>query len=161
MNYSLEIDSIRKTLSKQRFVNELEYLKEKGDTEEIVDEDNWIIERVENLDKIITSIEGSMKEVKKDEYKEMLDEIDRCIYKKRWHQIPEFHKMKKIKEYIFENIDDEATQKKIIDDMNELIYHKKLNGKKFVVYDQTSEKILSIPALNYDKESGEYTIKTK
>lgn len=160
MDFSREINKIRTDNHNKRFSNELEYLKEKQGSDEFGDED-WISERIALLEKIVAeSSKAGKEQIAKGNYEVMVDELDKYIYKKKWHQLPEFHKMKKIYEYLQEKVENEDFKKKILDDINKLIYKKKLNGKNYVVYDEKQQKIISFPALKIDLKSEKFEIKS-
>jgi hypothetical protein len=163
MNFSIEIDNLRTQFKKQRFINERDYLKNQDHTIEINEddedeEDNWILDRLQGLDKIINNFSPLKKQ---DSYKSTIDQYSQFIFKKKRHLLPEYHKMEKIEEYINKTIENTDHQKKIINEFKTLIFEKKLNGKKYIIYDESIPEITSIPALNYNKDTGKYTIKIK
>lgn len=146
---------MRENLFKQKFKNELEYMRSKKAEESELhrqqDETQnketmmeWN-ERKGDLEEII----GSINDKKKSSMEEMYIEIEKYIYKKPWGRLSQYHKMEKIKEYMEEHEKDPVRRKKIVKEMEEYIYSKRLGSKKSVVYDPKIERIIKIPALKY------------
>ena len=148
------IELMRRKYHKLKFENELKYLKQLESTS---DDDDWIEDRIQNLEEIIKNI-NDMKPVNKK--KSMFDDWNKYIYKKPWDKLYVDHKMSKMKEFIDNNYKNDKFYNKLLNDVENLIYKNKLK-KRHVIYDYTKEEIESIPALkiNDDKENFEINIK--
>ncbi len=179
----VDFEQKRFNLLEKRFTNELEYLREDAALIEISDsensnsdksESNWILERIKHLELIIENlhtIDNDQKEEVKEKDKEiqwedrnglnnMLNEVEKYMYKKEWPKLPITHKITKVKEYIEEKYKDKDKniRRKLIKDLGKYITDNKLKTAKYVIYDLKEEKIISIPALVYDHDHDAYEI---
>ena len=170
------IDSIREEFLRERFIKELESLKQDKDmiVETNLDEDNsensdnelnWVDKRIQMLELIVSKYDDSIK-ITDSKYKEKnktlndeLDDISNLIFKKAWNRLPNYHKIIKINEYITGLIKDKKIMKEVINKLTELVNSKKLNSLKHVNYDSTKCTIISISVLKYDPKTNEYEIK--
>jgi hypothetical protein len=179
----VDFEKIRFDLLEQRFKNELEYLKEDAILINVSNSDesengnsNWILERIKHVELIIENINNLNTTKKKDDstndknkklifeerdgLNNMLNEIEKYMYKKEWRKLPISHKITKIKEYIEETYKDKDNniRKKLIKDLSKHITNNKLKTEKYVLYDIEKCKINSIPALIYDHDNEIYNI---
>lgn len=155
-----EIDYIRRKLYISKFQNELDFLKENDMAAVVEDEDNWMTERSNQLEKIISTLEKEQKEPSTDTKESIFDEVEKYMFKKPWNRMSLFHRMAKINEYLNEHMDDDAVKKDLSKKFSKEINDKKLGTKKYVEYDPKEEKILSIPCLIYNEDTNSYSIKT-
>lgn len=186
----IDFEQKRFDLLEKRFTNELEYLQEdaalieisdSGDSDSEKGECNWILERIKHLELIIKNLhdisEDQDEEEKEKAEKEkenwanrdglnnMLNEVEKYMYKKEWPKLAVSHKITKVKEYIEEKYNDETIGKKgknirrkLVKDLSKHITNNKLRTAKYVTYDPKEEKIISILALVYDYDQNAYEI---
>lgn len=145
-NYNLEIYKLQNNLHKIHYINELQYL-ENNKTDEVES-------RIEYLKNILK--EQEILNNKKDDIKlnhnNMFDEIDKYTYRKSWKYLTPFHRFNKIKEYIsLQNISDK-NKITLLKELEKLIFDNKLI--KSVIYNPTTEKIESIPAIIFNDDDS-------
>ena len=150
-NFGTRIDKIRDSLNKQRFIDELEFLKTNDNPEK---------QRIQMLDKIANGPVHKELTNKSTDIKNYFNDIDKHIYTKPWSKLPVFHKVEKMKEYINETVEKNYEHKeKLIKELTDLLMGKKFTAKKYIDYDQEKCKIVSFSALKFETD-GIYTIKT-
>lgn len=161
-----DFEKIRVDLLKQRFENELEYLKEDIDDDNDTingvvddsDDDNWIVDRVKQIEEIVKNIEYKVEQNdsadKGKNISDMFNEVEKYMYKKEWSKLPVAHKIVKVEEYVKEKYSDKSKsiQRKLIKDLSKHINNNKLRTAKYVTYNPNAEKIVAIPALTYTLE---------
>ena len=143
MSLTDEIDRKKANLLKTRFENELIYLKNENKDDEL-----WMNERIADLEEIL-------KQTDKIEAKaDIFTEIDKYTFRKPWNKMQPFHKIKKIKEFIENNYENESQdlKTKLLKECEKLLNNKKLGTKKSVVYDPEKEVIESIPAIKINSD---------
>lgn len=140
-----EIDDIRKTICRKQFENELnaytqnpqDFCCPSGSIDDRIQElKNILDDKV--CDNSITNNESSWAQP---------EMVENYMFKKRWKNLPECHKIIKIREYIEENYESVDDRKKIEENLIAAIHKKKLNSDKSVDYDPANEKIISISLL--------------
>lgn len=94
-----------------------------------------------------------------DNKKQLIDEMEKHIYKKQWNKLTPFHKIVKIKEYMNEHYKDLSMCADITEELVNYIDDGKINTKKFVVYNPNEEKILKLPCLVINSKKNSYHIK--
>lgn len=177
----IDFEQKRFDLLEKRFTNELEYLQEdvalieiSGDSDdEGAEKGDWILERIKHLELIIKNLhnvedpdkEEDKKWADRDGLNNMINEVEKYMYKKEWPKLAVSHKITKVKEYIEEKYNDETIGKKgknirrnLVKDLSKHITNNKLRTTKYVIYDPKEEKIISIPALVYDYDQNAYEI---
>jgi hypothetical protein len=148
MTYNSTIDLLHTSLYLKRFENELEYLIS------INTKDN---NRVTQLKEIIQDHKNNNIENKKEPT--YMSIIEQNLYKQPWNKLKPFHRVVKIKEYVESAYEGCSFQKKLLNDLNILITDNKLSTDKSVKYDTVTQKIVSIPAIKFNKDNVTYTIK--
>lgn len=96
---------------------------------------------------------------KENKKQQMINEMEKYIYKKQWNKLTPFHKIVKVKEYIEEHYSEHSLKKSIIGNLVDFIEAGKLNTKKFVIYNPNEEKILKLPCLTINDSKNTYQIK--
>jgi hypothetical protein len=154
-----EIDYTKRQLYTLRFKNELTFLNDTNYGNITEDGENWMSERMAQLEKILENIEKEPMEKPNEKYsKTIFDEVEKYIYKKPWKKLQPFHRMKKIEEYLNDEIKDEKDRKMLIEKFRKLVSEGKLNSDKLVEYDPTNEKIISLSVMTYDENEKSYKI---
>jgi hypothetical protein len=80
----------------------------------------------------------------------MFNQLDHYAYNKEWCKLEQFHKMVKIREY-YDFMPSCEFKTYLLEQFNALIVAKQLNKNTHVIYDVSKQKIVSIPALKYNK----------
>jgi hypothetical protein len=142
----MNVDKIKEKLYKQKFENELEFLKE----------ENFFEERINTIEKILAEPKKKSVIIKSGTDK-FFEELEKYAFKKQWNRLAENHKLIKIKEFCDTNIKNDKEHKIIYKKLEEMLYAKKLNSKKYIDYDPHDEKILNILILQ--NEDGKYKLK--
>lgn len=154
-----QIDKIRASIFRTRFQHELDYLlknlDKNLDEERDEEQEEAIHNRISQLKQILENHDKEQEEKNKD----TIQEINDLVYKKAWNRLPVFHRIVKFKEYISSTDLFNKKQKKfLLKEGLRLLEDKKWGTKKYVEYDSSNCKILSIPAIKIDEDTGEITI---
>lgn len=149
MTYYKNIENIRKKNESDRFADEQFYLETLCTPD---DTDGAIVDRIEQL----KTIRHEMNKKNTVKNVSMFDQLDKVAYKRPWHRLNSVYKTHKLREYYADKDMDDILNKLI-----KLVENKKLNTKKAVEYDPNTEKILSVPAVKYNKKKKIYEIKVK
>ncbi len=152
MDYALCIDDIRAKNFNKKLCDELEYWNVNGSINVFTNKDFDIGARKMTLESLIDTATKEMNPVQTQK-DNIFKEFDKYTYKKQWNRLLSFHKIQKIKEYMDANIENEKMRTEIIETMTNLVSEGKINTKKYVIYDRSAEKIISVPCLvlNGDK----------
>jgi hypothetical protein len=161
------IDAIRQAFFKDKFVREFENIEQ--EIKDIVistdNTDNWLVARFNNLQTIISDIDGSVEQTKKiyeakqHKLSNDLDELSQLVYKKSWTRLPIYHKTVKIEEFVKSVIPEKThhvMQKEMIVMLTDMVDNRKLNSIKNVEYDSKNCRIIGINGLTIDLPNKEY-----
>lgn len=115
-------------------------------------------DRLVKLDAIIKNIQEKQSKYLKSK-KSLFEDVDKMMYSREWKYLTPIHRSTKITEFLEETIPDDNIRADLIDKFNKLVFDKKLNTNKSVIYDVASHKITDIPVLKYENESYQIVIK--
>lgn len=112
---------------------------------------------------IVRDNAGNKKEIKKMDMNEYYRKMDHTTFNKQWSRLKEFHKIMKIKEYVYslhhnsqKNIDH---QNALIEQLCVGLKEKKFAKKKHqIVYDNVAMVIVNINVLHYNEDTQKYEI---
>ena len=158
VSISDQLDNIRNENFKEKIKSELEYFKEVGiltpfenGHEVSIEERTKLLELVLDQPEIYQNTIQQKKDV-------IFQEIDKYTYRKQWNKLPAFHKIVKIKEYLEENVSDKKMRKELLTKLTEHANKKRINTKKYVIYDPNKAQILSMPCIEIDEEDKTFKL---
>ena len=154
MDTNKKVNELRKSLYKQRFLNELEYISSIGGLDNVDDNNSIYACRIKQIKYIISNIV----EIEKNSITKMIDQIEKHMYKKPWTRLNNIHKTNKVQEYLDDLIDNDEERLEVLIKLVEMVNNNELNTKKKVGYDIDNEKILSIAVLKFNKKTKKYTV---
>lgn len=144
-NISNELDNLAKSYKLYRFKTELQEIADTDDTN-----------RITLLTKAIDDTTGTNKQKEnKNKIQDAFEQIDKMVYMKPWNKLPDFHKKIKLKEFINENYKSDYTKLETL--LFDAIEQNLINKNIFVIYDNISCKITSIPVLKKN-DDGTYKL---
>ena len=153
MNIGSHLETIKESMFKLKFVNELEESNE-DNISAVVEDD-----RLEKLESIVESFRKTQKVNKVKEsnaLSEYLDKINKMAYKKQWSRLTKYHKSIKLREYADEILKHKKEQDKLYDLLLSSLNNGKLNTNSKVTYDIDKEKIVNIDGLKIEKNNFVY-----
>jgi len=140
----IELEAIKQRLTLAKFEKEIEYL-EKNDGPS---------ERIQFLKKIVYTLQSHKNtQTTSGDMNCYFDKMEKLTFSKLWSKLPEFHKIKKINEYVDEHPEFGKSRKLLIDAVQKGL----INTAKSIKY--AKSKIISIPALGITSK-GEYFLKS-
>jgi hypothetical protein len=143
MQHSQEILLCIHQNKKNRFENELEFMKNTSNNHDLENTDSE--DRITLLGQIIQNLEEPTANT--DIKETYFNKIDKYIYKKPWNKLQPFHRVIKMEEYIDKMYSDKPYVLKLKKELIRLINKNKLSTKKCVLYDPQSEQITQILSL--------------
>lgn len=167
-DYRMRIDGLRKRFLISKFKEELkEYTKYDFQLE---DKRKTQIEKI--IDVLETGKKNTIKEVnfrdkfnKQNMYTNKIEDyftqLDNIVYQKRWNSLRDFHKEKKLEEWVKEQPLSEKKKKSLLIDIMEAFKDKKIHTEKNVDYNKTSMKIESISGIEIDNKTDSYNVLKK
>lgn len=158
MDISSEIDLIVNKNFKKKISDELAYLIDNENINIFSNiNDIDLSQRIKLLEEHqqLDHVEHDIKQIRQN----LFTEIDKFIYKKQWNKLSPYHKIVKLKEYVKDTYNDGKLQDEIVKKLISYAEEGKINSKKYVIYDPSAEKILSIPVLTVDLEKETYQLK--
>jgi hypothetical protein len=155
------ISLIRSKLFIKKFTNELNEINKTSSPESIPQN---LKDRINIINLIITQYNAIDAENISDSSKQtttMFEEVEGCMFNKKWTRLPCMHKAIKLKEYITKHIKNKTARKKIIKILTDTVYDKQLSSGKEVEYDYEKGKIISIPVFKYNEKDKIFTLNNK
>lgn len=158
MNISEQLDTIKNNNFKDKIKNELEYFQTIGILTPFENgHDISIEERIKLLETVLDQPEIYQNTVQQ-QRDTIFQEIDKYTYKKQWNKLPSFHKIVKIKEYLDANVQNKKMRDELLKKLTEHANNKRINTKKYVIYDPNKEEILSMPCIEIDDDNKSYKL---
>ena len=157
MDPLVQIETIKVDNFNRKLRNELDYIRNSGNMGLFSNINHQNIDERTTLLETLLNVPIEKKDSFQQQKNNLFKELDKYIYKKQWNKLLPFHKIVKIKEYLKETIQNETMHNELVVKLSKLAEEGKINTKKFVIYDPSAEKILSMPCLVIEENT--YQIK--
>uniref|UniRef100_A0A6C0ADC8 Uncharacterized protein n=1 Tax=viral metagenome TaxID=1070528 RepID=A0A6C0ADC8_9ZZZZ len=167
-DYRMRIEGLRKSFLISKFKEEL---KEYSDY-------NFQLEdkRKNQLEKIIDVLETGKKNIIKEvkfrdrsskhkiytnKIEDYFSQLDNIVYQKRWNSLRDFHKEKKLEEWVKEQSLSNKKKESLLIDIMDAFKDKKIHTEKNVNYNKTTMKIENISGIEIYNKTDSYNVLKK